>query len=407
VPYNLMFPSRLVFVCAVVLLSTSSARAQSGREVNVFPIAGGDSDVGIGIGGVGDWAALAPGKPAFRWRLEAAAFVTFKTRDGDVVMPFQDGYLQLIVPRFGLAQRFGLDARLSFTEEQTLKYTGIGNASPPLAPGLPLSVAEHARLHPTASVEVRAYLVDHLYLLLGAAYTENRLWVDGDTILAQQQSMGPPEVRRLLGSFDPHGVALLTAEVQLDTRDDPIVTRTGQFHTLRFRASPALGAHLPYDYQRATLTLRAYRTPVPRWLTIAGRLVGDVLLGDPPFYELARFDETPALGGSKAVRGVPAQRYYGKVKVFGNLEAIGELLPFTVKDKPFILGAAVFLDAGRTWTELGQSNPQLDGTGLGLKYGVGAGLRLQQGRTMLLRFDVAWSPDADPIGAYFSAGEIF
>jgi hemolysin activation/secretion protein len=107
------------------------------------------------------------------------------------------------------------------------------------------------------------------------------------------------------------------------------------------------------------------------------------------------------------VRGVPAQRYYGKVKVFGNLEAIGELLPFTVKDKPFILGAAVFLDAGRTWTELGQSNPQLDGTGLGLKYGVGAGLRLQQGRTMLLRFDVAWSPDANPIGAYFSAGEIF
>jgi hypothetical protein len=72
-----------------------------------------------------------------------------------------------------------------------------------------------------------------------------------------------------------------------------------------------------------------------------------------------------------------------------------------------VLGVAAFVDSGRTWTELGRSNPALDGTGLGLKVGLGGGLRLQQGRTMLLRFDVAWSPDADPVGAYFSAGQIF
>jgi hypothetical protein len=399
-----------LFLSALVTFSAArAARAQSGRELNVFPIAGGDSDVGIGVGAVGDWAALEPRKnPAFRWRLEGAAFVTFKTREGpELIMPFQDVYLQLLVPRFGPRERLGLDARLSFTDEHTLKYTGIGNASPPFPPDAQRAIAEHERLHPTASVEVRGHLVGHVYLLAGTAYTENRLTVPPDTILAQQQANGPPEVRALLGDFAPHGVELLTAEAQYDSRDDPIVTGDGQFHTLRVRVSPPLGPHLPYSYQRGTLTLRGYRTPIERWLTISARLVGDVLLGDPPFYELARFDETPALGGSKAVRGVPAQRYYGKVKVFGNLEAKSEILPFKIRNKDYVLGVAASVDSGRTWTELGRSNPALDGTGLGLKVGLGGGLRLQQGRTMLLRFDVAWSPDADPVGAYFSAGQIF
>ena len=73
---------------------------------------------------------------------------------------------------------------------------------------------------------------------------------------------------------------------------------------------------MPYSYQQINASTRFYVTPVPRWLTISGRVVGDLLLGDPPFYELARFEETSAIGGLKGVRGVPAERYYGKVKLF-------------------------------------------------------------------------------------------
>ena len=50
---------------------------------------------------------------------------------------------------------------------------------------------------------------------------------------------------------------------------------------------------------------------------------------------------------------------------------------------------------------------ELDGSGLGLKYGVGGGVRLQQGKTFVIRVDVAWSPDARPIGAYLTAGHAF
>jgi hypothetical protein len=59
------------------------------------------------------------------------------------------------------------------------------------------------------------------------------------------------------------------------------------------------------------------------------------------------------------------------------------------------------------WTELGQSHPDLDGSGLGLKYGTGGGLRLRQGKTFVLRADLAWSPDATPVGGYFTMGEMF
>jgi hypothetical protein len=52
-------------------------------------------------------------------------------------------------------------------------------------------------------------------------------------------------------------------------------------------------------------------------VTLALRVVGDLLFADVPFYELSRAVDTYATGGSNGVRGVPAQRYYGKVKVFG------------------------------------------------------------------------------------------
>jgi hemolysin activation/secretion protein len=107
------------------------------------------------------------------------------------------------------------------------------------------------------------------------------------------------------------------------------------------------------------------------------------------------------------VRGVPGQRYYGKVKAFGNLETRVHLFDFHLFGAPLALGTAVFFDGGRVWTEIGHAHPDLDGTALGLKYGIGGGLRLIQGTTFVIRGDLAWSPDAHPIGGYFAAGEVF
>jgi hemolysin activation/secretion protein len=135
-------------------------------------------------------------------------------------------------------------------------------------------------------------------------------------------------------------------------------------------------------------------------------LVVDALTGQAPFYELPRYDDTFALGGAKGVRGVPAQRYQGELKVFGNVELRLDAIKFEFLNKSNLLGTAMFIDAGRLWATY-DSNPDLDGTGLGLKFGLGFGLRILAGRSFVIRADLAWSPDARPVGGYFVAGHMF
>jgi len=387
--------------------SSSQGDARDGkREFNIFPVVGGDSDVGIGFGQISDWAKLGAAPGSFHWRLEDATFVTFKLRDSTVIVPFLDLYVLLTVPHFGPSGRLRLEVRPSFTDERTLGYYGMGNASV-APPGTSTEQEEYRRMHPTLAEKLRFEIVDRWFIAVTDSLTLSLLDVAPDSLLARDQSGGSTEVRQLLGKFSSHALNLVELGTEYDTRDNETVTSHGQYHALSARYSPALGWWMPYSYAQFNATLRFYATPIPRWLSISFRLVGDVIAGTAPFYELARFDDTPAIGGGKAIRGVPAQRYHGKVKAFENFEIRSDFLPFTVKKKALILGLAAFLDAGRTWTELAHAHPELDGTGLGLKYGVGCGLRLQEGKTFVVRADLAWSPDARPIGGYFAAGEIF
>jgi hypothetical protein len=386
----------------------NAAPVRAHREFNIVPIAGGDSDVGIGFGEVSDWASLQPGHDPYRWRLESGAFITFKLRDGNkIILPYQDYYVVLTLPNLTASKRLRFDIRPSFTNETTLKYYGIGNASPLPAPTIPVEDTEYGRIHPTFSIEARYRVYEQFYVRAGSVYTYDWLTVRPTSLLARDQASGSPDVRALLGNFDAHGVELLMLGVEYDSRNNENVTTRGQFHAAQLRVSPKIAGWLPYSYEQLNLTARFYTTPIANRLTVVFRVVGDAFFGTPPFYELARFDDTPAIGGGKALRGVPAQRYYGKVKLFENLEARSQILPFTLKGKHMVLGVAAFFDAGRTWTELLTRHPDLDGTGLGLKYGIGGGLRLQEGETFVVRADIAWSPDAQPIGGYFAAGEIF
>ncbi len=78
----------------------------------------------------------------------------------------------------------------------------------------------------------------------------------------------------------------------------------------------------------------------------------------------------------------------------------------------FRLGASGFLDGGRLWAENG-SRSDLDGDGLGLKWGAGGGPRLRWGESVLLRIDVAYSPSAAdvhpfaPVAFYVTFGHAF
>lgn len=390
-------------LAGLICLAGVPAAAKT-TEFGAVPLVGGDSDNGFGFGGIASVAAPDPQRPPYRWSLEAGGFITFDTRDDRPASPYQDLYLRWVAPRLG-GGRLWAEARGSWTRENALDYYGIGNAS--VRPADSDSDRDaYARRHPEVYLRVRLRLWGPWALALGQTFAHNGLAIPSRSFVARDLRAPPEGFAAAFRTVGDHGVARSEAGVVFDTRDTELSPTMGQFHVLRARVSPRLGEALPYGYQQLNLTLRGYRALGAPTRVLAGRLVGDVLFGDAPFYELTRFDDTNAVGGPKGVRGVPAQRFYGKVKLFSNLELRALLLRFRLAGKAFSLGSVTFFDVGRVWSDLSPSRA-LDGTGLGLHYGLGAGLRLTQGSTFVVRADLAWSPDARPLGAYVSAGQVF
>lgn len=375
-------------------------------DVNLVPVVGGSTDLGFGGGYFAGIARNKKGYDPFLWNIDSSALITFKySASGGFTVPYQDIYARLTVPRlFGGALR--LEIRPSYTWE-TIDYWGLGNASSTLAPAnSPSGYFAYQRGHPQFDVDVRGKIADHFSGRVGFRYIQNIIRVPSDSKLAEDARSGSAEVRRLLGPLRSHAVVLFKYGLQFDTRDNETSSHSGTFDTLDLKLSPGGTGEFPYRYGEATLNLRAFLAISKPALTLALRAVGDYMFGNVPFYELARFDDTFALGGTTGVRGVPGERYYGKVKAFGNVELRAELFTFRALGKPVTFALVPFFDAGRLWADT-SAQPELDGRGVGLKYGTGGGIRLQSGSSFVIRADVAWSPDATPISGYFSAGQMF
>lgn len=406
-----MKPHGGILLCLALTLTVRVAAARPKKrhtEIDLFPVAGGTTDVGFGGGVLGAIAQEDPGYSPYVWRLAAGGLTMFKpgVHGSSGRLTYQDYYLKLTLPRlFGGAVR--LDARASYTRQAPVHYYGIGNASvrrPSSA--VPLNYYDYTRIHPTFWLRLRFALGGPWFIRLGNDYTESWYNIPPGSKLAQDAVSPDPVVRSLVNHPRNSAVDFLEYAFMYDTRNSEVEPTTGQYDKLQLRYSPGGSSFMPYRYGQANLTLRGYKTFASGHVTLAMRLVVDALFGHPPFYALARYDNTSAIGGSHGVRGVPAGRYAGKLKVFGNVEFRVPLTEFDMIGKRFRLGAAAFFDAGRVWAGY-HSHPELDGTSLGLKYGIGGGLRLQQGDAFVVRFDAAWSPDARPIGLYLTAGEAF
>jgi outer membrane protein assembly factor BamA len=395
-------------LAAAVLLASPAARGQEPQptrsELTLVPFVGGDSDVGFGGGFIASWARVGERYQPYLARVEAGTTATFRKTSERFEMPYLDSYFLIDLPHV-LLDRLHLRLRISHTQEATLKYYGLGNASRVEA-SRPVEYLRHERSHPTLDVRGEYWLTRVFKLTWGAAYTQNWFSVLDDTRLAEDMRAGSPLVRRLLGSAEPHAVMTFSQGVAWDDRDDEVNPHSGQLHALRVDLSPGGYAGFPYRWGRANANFRGYVPLLPRRLTFAARLITDALFGDAPFYELPRYDSTSAIGGVNGVRGIPAQRYYGKLKILSNAELRSQLFDFRLFGKSNSFGVTGFVDAGRVWADY-QAAPELDGTGLGLKYGVGGGLRIAAGESFVLRFDVAGSTQSEGLSAYLASGHIF
>jgi outer membrane protein assembly factor BamA len=374
-------------------------------ERALVPLVGGDTDIGIGAGAIGSVASPAAGNEVFRWKLEGAAFATLKSQEGALDSPYQDVFLQFA--RKDLAGgKLRVELRAAYTKENNLRYYGLGNAS--VAPAEDLAARDFfIRVHPAARARLQYQIKGPLELSFGTMYMQNWITAQPGSTLVQDAEMGDAQVRDVLKLDRRHGLHVLHGAFVFDSRDDEIAPSTGQHHIFELRGSPWQTVAMPYRYLGISGSMSGF-APLMRneRLVLAVRGVADALLGDVPFYELSRFDETSAIGGPKYVRGVPSNRYYGRRKLMANLELRSRLAEFTVAKSPYQLGVTAFFDSGRVWADL-YPRPGLDGTGLGIKYGTGGGVRVQKGKTFVLRADVAWSPDARPLAGYLLAEHIF
>jgi len=392
----------------------SSSKGETGKkEVKNqwagVPIVGGNSDFGWGGGALVSVTRPNPKNDhSNQWSAELAAVAMFNTESFEP--RYQDYYLKAVFDDV-LGSGLRLTLRPSFTQVVGVNYYGLGNAATRGGPGLPNPDGEGRRYYDYTHADgtLRVFLSHDFshQIRLSAGMIWSYVWMDvpDNSRLAEDARSGSAEVRDMLTGINDHAFGAYVYTLEFDTRDNEVEPRHGFYQTNSLTFAP--GGYSPFTdtWGRGYFALRGYHALSDR-VVIAGRVMFDVLVGTPPVYELSRFDNySNAFGGEKGVRGIEAQRYYGKVKFIANVENRIKLFEFDLIGHQ-TLSLVQFFDFGRLWADFGASN-ELDGTGFGMKYSIGGGLRLLFEDSFVVALDAGWSPDAEPVGVYLTSGHAF
>jgi len=405
-------------------------------EFGVLPAINYDSDLGFGFGAVAGLAKFKPGFVPYRWRLELLGYATVRRAPGKgFEFPFHDDYLLFDVP--GLAgDRLRLGGRVGFRRFSNTGYYGLGNDSRATEPWLGIDPDEDLDAYQAAR---RFHRYDHIYpqLLVNARI---KLWdrsvpanrrrlealvglntsyniirpypgskLEQDIAASKEDTPDGKTLARLLHGTDPSLLLVISLGLLFDTRNHEYTPTRGTFTELSTRTSPGVQDGL--RYAAVALNSAWYKALVGDYLSIAARQVVDVIAGDPPLYETTRFGALiprDGPGGGWSLRGVPRQRYAGKIKLITNFELRSMFWRFNIRKSRFLVGAIAFVDAARIWADFRRT--ELAGASVDggtFKVGTGGGLRIRWGETFVVRADGAYSPTEGSSGFYVDIGQVF
>jgi hypothetical protein len=436
-------------------------------EVGVLPAVSYDIDLGLGFGALATLARFHPDFRPYRWRLEILLNATVKNTPGvGLSLPFHEDYIKTDFP--GLFNgRLRINAMLRFRRFTNQGWYGLGNVSEFEKPWEALDpeteqaafaearrYQQYDRIYPTLDFNTRLILwegnpapgldarrpcgpkrrercpphayggaegsVEHkqrLEALIGTSIGYNVITPYPNSKLAQDLALRQVDnedgdtLRRLLHGTESHALWTINLGLLYDTRDHEYVPTRGSFTELSGRFSPGVDNGLVFGH--LFLGSAVFVPLFDEYLVLAARGALDYLVGRPPLYELGQFGvltQRDGPGGSWSIRGVPRQRYFGKQKAILNLELRSMLARFNIGNQRFGVGALAFVDAGRLWTdykpvELGGAN--IDGRFGDIKVGLGGGLRLTWGETLVIRVDPAYSPTDHNVGFYIDIGQMF
>ena len=377
-------------------------------ELAGFPLIGGDSDIGFEFGGVATLSRFADGIAPYRWNMDLLLAASVKSGPSGLELTQQNAQWNIDVP--GLAGgQVRINPQVAYNRTINQLFFGIGNASSAQAP--PGASARYfefddrqARVRALTRIVWRA----PLDAVVGAIYRFEDPGPYYPSKLAADAASGA------VRGVEPLSLVTLAGGVLYDTRDNEIFPRSGDYDQVGLRGTIGLPMGAGIRYGEAGAMLATYK-PVGGPFVLALRAVVDLQFGNVPAYDLytgGPFQTYEMPGGSAAIRGVPEGRYSGLVKVLGNAELRALLVELRILHQRFRLGGNLLFDTGRLWANYTFSSP-LDGSGLGLKWGAGAGFYLVWGQAAVFRIEVAYSPDATsenpnlPLGIYVEDGVMF
>ena len=404
---------------------TATAPDPNRLETGLAPVVSYDSNLGLGLGALLALTRFDPERDPHRWRLQALALVsTRRTDDGDWQVPAQLYDVRLDLPE--IASRLRVAARIGLSVQENVNYFGLGSRAPTYE-DRPDRFHQYERLNPfirgTMRYRIFKFERDNVrfarlegYAGFEASYS--RIALLADSLLRDHATRADSPLNEddrvladLVHGTQDHFLLLGTAGLILDLRDNEFHPEKGSFHIVGLRASPGVDASL--DYLGLSASTSWFFPVVPRYLVVAARLAGDVIVGRAPFYELSTFgsfQSVQGLGGADSLRGLLLRRFHGKGKVVGNLELRSEFLRFRSSRSPIVLGGLAFADGGRVWADLRPrtfEGRRLDGGPEDLQLGLGAGLRLRMGDTFIIRADYGVSPTDGTTGFYVSSNHVF
>ena len=368
------------------------------------PNVGGNSDTGVQLGVAGSYVRFREGYYPYRFRLDGVISASFKVDSRGLRVVQQYHTVRIDLPQFPM-RRVRLDVRADFLRLVDATWFGIGNATtvdprpvPPDAASANAYIAEHVRM--SAGVRIKTdtpfelAFMTHTRYEFPDPYVASKLADDlrSGTVIGGESAL----------------LETLSAGIVVDTRDSEFMPRHGIFYQAGMAGTIGAAESVRFGEGSATLT---HFASLSRAFILGNRIIGSMKFGNVPYYELQQggvFDPQYLVGGNGGVRGVRLGRYAGLVKAITNTDL--RILPLPrlhVLSWSVLAGATVFFDAGRVWSDYSFHSPE-DGSGLGLKYGTGAGVFFQWDEANLFRIDAAYSPDESgrgfPVSFYFQSG---
>jgi hypothetical protein len=417
--------ARIGLAAAGLLVASSEARADPPPKLDYttprfepagFPLISGNSDTGLQLGAVGTLSKFGAGIVPYQWNADLLLSLSIKTSPEGLEITQYGFKGNIDIPGL-LDGSLRINPAYEFRRTINRGYFGIGNATspdtPPVVAGDPnryfqfkesqFQLRGVARFRVATAFELVPIVIYRFQT--PSAYPGSKLEQDA------APGSGVPSAQRGLRSLNLFTVG---GGFIHDTRDNEYFPISGQFYQVALKYIQGAPLDADVRYGQASASLVGY-FPIRERITFASRVLLDLQFGNVPFFDLLTggpFKMQDMPGGSAGIRGVPVGRYLGPIKMILNEELRSMWVDFHLFGQSFHFGSNVFFDTGRIFADYTFHAPE-DGSGLGLKLGIGAGAYLQWGQAAVFRLEMAYSPDARstspsfPFGVYLEDGTMF